>query len=404
MKVPRGAFVVAALCLAATLHSRAVGAPAGLVVRYPSGDAPSPAALQAAMSDPDVSTIVFEKGVQLFSSALFVFKRDDLTLRGATGNPRDVTIQSSAAVAFQVEQAQGTSFQGLTITSSAAGGIGVLLNAVPGPTLEGFVSDTSISRCVFDSYIGVQASVRTRNLSVADSRFVGEPFSSTNSSGGAGLLWEDGPGLFVTRSRFTTARGVSALAALFVRGAQSASSAGDRATHLLITRNRVDGDFATGFDLADVQDTVVRGNRFQFPDSVIPGARGRVGIVVRRAAATQPPQDYDVRSNFVRRAHYGTWFLGVGPGTMSRNDFRGCGSPQVDASTSVGGFGDDGGAVRINVLAGKCNTTITRNDFRRLRSPVTIAAVVLFPNGQCDEAANPGNRVDAGRALFGGSQ
>jgi len=41
---------------------------------------------------------VFEKGTQIFASTLFVFKRNDLTLCGATGDPRDVVIESSARV------------------------------------------------------------------------------------------------------------------------------------------------------------------------------------------------------------------------------------------------------------------------------------------------------------------
>ncbi len=402
----RIALAAAAIALACT-HSadaKVTGTPAGFVVRYPSGDAPDPATLQAIMSNPAVSTIVFEKGTQLFSSTLFVFKRNDLTLCGATGDPKDVTLASSARTAIQIEQARGTVIRGLTISTAATGGVGVLVNAVPGPTLEGFADDTSIERCSFKSYVGVQASVRARNLSVADSRFETGPFSPGSTDGGAGIFWEDGPGLFVTRCRFSVADGVSALAALFVKGAQSPSSAGDRARQILITRNTVDGDFATGMDLADVTDAIVRQNKIKFPSTSVPGVRGRVGIVVRRAGATQVTDDYEVSRNVVTKSHYGLWLLGVSTGVVAANDFGGCGSATVD-NASAPGFEDTGGAVRVNLLSSTCSTTFAKNDFRGLRSPPAVPAVVLLPStGTCDEALNPGNRTDRGRPLFGGQQ
>jgi hypothetical protein len=280
--------------------------------------------------------------------------------------------------------------------------VGILVNAVPDATKEGFADDTSVERCNFQGYIGVQASVRAKNLSVSDSTFTTAGFSAGTTDGGVGLLWEDGPGLFVTRSKFGVAQGVSAIAGLFVRGAQTPSSNGDRARSLLITRNTVTGDFATAFDLADVKDAVLRQNHVKFPKSGVTLARGRVGIVVRRAGATQDTEGYDLSRNSVRRAHYGVWLVGVGTGKLTQNDLGGCGSTAVDG-TGDGAFNDFGGAVRVNLLGGVCKTTFTSNDFTGLSSPTSSPAVMLVPFGDaCSEADNPGNRVDRGRALFGG--
>lgn len=399
----RAALLAAALALLAAGEAAAKAgrdAP-GIVVRYPSGDAPDPATLQLVMGNPAVSTIVFEKGTQLFSSTLFVFQRNDLTLCGATGDPRDVVIESSARVAIQVEQARGTVLRGLTVRTAAANGVGVLLNAVPSPTIESFADDTTIERCSFSAYIGVQASVRAKNLTVSRCTFAVGPFTPGSTDGGVGLLWEDGRGLHVTRSRFAPARAVSAIAGVFVRGAQTASSAGERARDVLLTRNQVEGDFAVAMDLADLEDAVVRGNRIRLPRALPASGRGRVGIVVRRAGATQVTENYEVARNQVRGAHYGIWFVAAGDGTCERNDLRGCGASAPD--DPVVGFGDTGAAVRVNLLGGVCHTVFTRNDLRGLASPVAVPAIVLVPFGDaCDEDANPGNRVDRGRALFGG--
>jgi len=396
----RLAAAAVALALAAVAaHAKVTGTPAGFVVHYPSGDAPDPLSLQAVMSNPSVSTIVFERGTQLFSNTLFVFRRSGLTLCGVTGNPKDVVIESSAARVFQIEQATDVTFRGLTINTSATGGIGILANAVPSSSQEGFADDVSVERCNFSGYKGVQGSVRARNLSIADSAFKVGGFSPGSADGGVGVLWEDGPGLFVTRSRFTTASGVIAIAGLFVRGAQTPDSEGERASHLLITKNTVNGDFIAGFDLADLNDAVVRQNTVQFPNTAVSGVRGRVGIVVRRAAATQFTEDYAVSRNVVRRAHYGMWLLGVGAGSVSKNDLRVCGSPQPDV-VGGSGFGDNGGAIRMN-LAGQCQTIVSSNDFRQLRSPPSVAAVVMFP--ALTPCPGGSNRVDRGRAVFGGA-
>lgn len=402
MRLAVGA-AAAALAFAAlaspTANAKVTGTPSGFVIHYPSGDAPDPASLQAVMSNTTVSAIVFERGTQLFSSTLFVFQRNDLTLCGVTGNPKDVVIESTAGNAFQVEQSTRITFRGLTVNTSATGGTGIFVNAVPDSTKEGFADDVSVEKCRFNAYVGVQASVRARNLSIADSTFKVGGYSPGSSDGGVGVLWEDGPGLFVTRSRFTTASGVTGLSGLFVRGAQTPNSEGERASHLLITHNTVQGDFTVGFDLADLNGAAIRQNTIQFPNSVVPGVRGRVGIFVRRAAATQFTEDYAVSRNVFRRAHYGMWLLGVGAGSVSQNDFKGCGSPQADV-VGGSGFGDEGGAIRMNV-SGPCRTVVSGNDFRALRSTPSVPAVVMFP------AATPcegnGNLVDRGRAVFGGA-
>jgi len=396
----RLAVAAAALAVAAvTAHAKVTGTPTGFVVHYPSGDAPDPASLQSVMSNPAVSAIVFERGTQLFSSTLFVFKRNDLTLCGVTGNPKDVVIESSAGNVFQVEQSARITFRGLTVNTSATGGAGIYVNAVPDSTKEGFADDVSVESCRFNAYVGVQASVRARNLSIADSAFNVGGYSPGSPDGGVGVLWEDGPGLFVTRSKFATAPGVTGLSGLFVRGAQTPSSEGDRASHLLVTRNVVQGDFTVGFDLADVNGAVIKQNTIQFPNSVVPNVRGRVGIFLRRAAATQLTEDYSVTRNVFRRAHYGMWFLGVGAGGVSQNDFRGCGSPQPDVVGGTG-FGDNGGAMRMNVQ-GPCRTVVSGNDFRSLRSPPSVPAVVMFP--AVTPCEGKGNLTDRGRAVFGGA-
>jgi hypothetical protein len=405
------ALVAAAVLAAATLAgAKTTGTPAGFVVRYPSADAPNPGALQGVMGNPAVSAIVFEKGTHLFSTALFVFKRNDLTICGATGDPKDVAIETTARVGFQIEQARGTVFRGVTIRSNyvtppgQSGGIAILANAVPSATAEGFADDTTVERCAFESYVGVQASVRAQNLSVSDCKFTCTGLSPGSASGGVGVLWEDGPGLFVTRSSFKSGDGVSAIAAIFVRGAQTPNSAGDRARQVLITHNTVKGDFTAGIDLADVVDVVVRQNKVTFPDTGTNLARGRVGIVVRRAAATQVTEQYELTKNVVRKAHYGLWFLSVGDGSAIRNDLRGCGSPEFDG-TDAPAFADNGGAVRANLLGGVCKTIFADNDFRDLRSPKDAPAVTLLPgDATCPIVDGSPNRVDRGRPLFGGQE
>jgi hypothetical protein len=417
----RVAYLAAALVLAATAaHAKT---PGGLVVRYPT-DAPGIAALRAAMANPAVSTIVFEKGTHLLvdpdsnlPTALVVFRHNGLTLRGATGRSRDVVIQTAASTAILVEQANGTVLRDLTVRSTAAGGTALRLNSAFSAEVESYADDTTIVGCAFESFLGVQAGVRTRNLTLTGCR------ATVTQPGGAGILWEDGSGLYLAKNRFTTdiaaAPGVTstATAAVFVRGPFLPASEGDRARHLRLSRNVVSGDFATGFDLADVTDLRLDGNRIRFPSpqylDQAPNpdqVKGRVGIVVRRAVASAATEDYRLAGNSVRDAHYALWLLNTGQGAVVSNDFTRCGAPSSDQR-----FGDTGGAIRLNLQSAVCDFSVLRNDLRRLKSPLlpTNPAVVVVPQGSeavCftveDQAGNPvdlGNRVDRGRLLYLGA-
>lgn len=419
MRLARAAALAAAAILAAATlaGAKTSGTPAGFVVRYPSADAPNPTTLQGVMGNPAVSAIVFTKGTHNLTRRdannnplpIFVFKRNDLTLCGETGDPKDVVLETDASALFQVEQANGTVFRGLTITSrflptaNNPYGIGVLVNAVPSATAEGFADDTTIDRCAFESFVGVQASVRAQNLSVSDCTFTVTGVTAGSTSGGVGILWEDGPGLYVTRSKFDTDDAVEGIAGIFVRGAQTPNSAGDRARQILITKNTVKGAFTVGIDLADVVDAVVRQNKVTFPDTGEGLSRGRVGIVVRRAAATQVTEQYEITKNVVRKAHYGIWFLSVGDGSATKNDLRGCGSAELDGAQAPA-FADFGGAVRANLLGGLCKTILSGNDFRDLRSPKDKPAVTLLPGDATCPVTETPNRTDRGRPLFGGQE
>ena len=402
------------LLAAAAAHAKTSGGGTGLVVRYPSGDAPDLPALRLAMANPAVSTVIFEKGTHLLvdpatntATTLFVFRHSNLTLCGATGRADDVVIQTAAATTLLVEQSNGTVLRDLTLRSTHALGTALRLNSVVSAEIESFTDDTAIDGCAFEGFVGVQAGVRMRNLTMGRSR------CTVTQAGGAGLVWEDGSGLFLTRNRFTTAvapdSGPTPIAAVFVRGPFVAASEGERARHLLFSRNEVAGDFATGFDLADVTDVRLDRNRITFPapqyTDVSPDpdeTRGRVGIVVRRAQASAQTEDFRLVRNTVHRAHYAAWLLNTGDGVVFANDFTQSGAATVDAR-----FGDVGGALRMNMQNAQCGITIRRNDFRHLRSPAgpSNPAVVIVPAG--NEGACFGdddrNRVDRGRLLYAGA-
>jgi hypothetical protein len=132
----------------------------------------------------------------------------------------------------------------------------------------------------------------------------------------------------------------------------------------------------------------------QFPNSKTPDFGGRVGIVVRRAAASQVTEGYKVVRNRVRKAHYGVWLFGVNEGSVTSNDLRGCASAEPDSVR----FQDHGAAVRVD-LNGLCNTNFSSNDFTGLKSPKASAAVVMLPSVLPCQGG--GNRVDPGRPVFG---
>jgi hypothetical protein len=403
--------IAVALCLAlpTSVHARNDDLVPGTFVRFPSGAVPDFAHLQSVIfANPEITTSVFEPGTYLFSQPLLVFGRRGFSLCGATGNPADVRIDSTADPAIDILESQQVTLRGLTVTTTASFGTAVYAASVLSPSIENFADDVTVSNCNLEGYIGAAAAVRARNLTVTGSRI------TVTQPGGAGIQWEDGPGLFVTGTRFATAPGISATVGLFVKGAQEAAADGRRARKILITNNVVDGDFAAGMDLADVVDVRIRRNRVEFPSpqflTVQGGVNvlaGRVGIVLRRAAASNLTEDFTLLRNVVRRAHYGIWLFNAGsaqsPRTRGRvlgNDLRECAAATADAR-----FGDTGAAVRLNLGGGACPLVIDRNDFRDLASPIFEPAVVVFPQGRernCFEGGRARNRLEASRPLHEG--
>ena len=399
-----------ALCVVALLSAAAEARSASDDVgvrRWPS-DFADVAALQAALRDPAVRTIVFERGTHTFSETLAVFGRDDLVLCGATGDPSGVTISSTALDAVTIEQARRTTLRDLTIRTTSSAGAAVRIASVvfPGPThadeIESYADDTLLDHCALEGPVGALGEVRARHLTMLRCRV------KVTATAGSGVLWNDGPGLLCGNSRFTSAEGVSAFAAVTVAGASDPASEGQRANHVLLARNVVDGDFARGFDLSDVTDVQVEDNVIRFRDpwtarpvGTLPARAGRIGIVVRSGRASAMTEAFSVSRNVVRNAHCGAWIAGTGDGTVARNDFRRSGSPSTDAFHR-----DTGAAMRLDIAGALCPLTIERNDCRGLRSPAGTPAVVVFPAGV--EAScfpfDTRNRVDAGRPLDLGEQ
>ena len=368
------------------------------------------------------TTIIFEKGDYAFSPQLFVLNRSNLTIRGETGRARDVTIQSDGGgsgsggtAVFLMEQVSNVELRDITIRSTApSSGQGVRLNAQLSQDFSSFVDGVTLDGCTIEAEFPVVATAGARNLTV-----IGSTLECGRSDGFA-LAWGDGPGLLVTKSKFTTAPGVAALSAIFVQGAGAQFSEGERAEHVILTRNKVTGDYLRGFDLADVLDARVRKNSFVFPgdSSRLFGGvpTGRVGVLVRRGASSSLPSDYEVTKNKARNAFYGAWILNGGRGAVYRNDFRRCGSPSRD-----GFFQEFGGGVRLTLFSANCLIEIANNDFRNLKSPklaqadpnqpsspiVDVPAVVVVPtelSGACFEGDdNRGNKTSNGRVLYLGA-
>jgi len=402
--------VLACAALAAATSSagaRVGGGTADGVYRFPSDDIGDLLALRNALQSPIARVIVVKPGRYDVGAALFVAARDDLVICGATGNPGDVVFTSAIGPAVSIEKARHITLRGVTLESTAAFNWPLDLSAAPTNDHESYVDDVVVDRCILKGYVGINATVRTKNLTVTRSKIVvtGSASGPSPKQGLAGVLWQDGPGLYVGRSRFTTETGVPAVAAVLVRGAQSGASEGDRARGLFMVGNSVSGDFVYGFSLSDVVDARVRGNTVSFPSNVTTGqvldiapGTGRVGIVVLRANASALTEDFELDRNVVRRAFYAAYLLNASQGAVRRNDFRGCGSAAPD-----GVFADHGGAMRMNVQGGACRVAVTGNDFRGLRSPRTDAAVVIFPPEydplECFPSDRP-NRVDRGRPLY----
>lgn len=387
------ATVAALLALVPTgaVPARAADTP-GITVRFPSGQVPDANALAAAISDPGVGTVIFEKGTNPFASSITVFRRKGLTLRGATGRPEDVVIESSATVAILLDEAEDVRIEGLTIRSTAANGEGVRLQAVRSSSIEGFVRDVSVRRCRVEGFVPLRGTVRANGLAVADSRL------DVTRAGGVGILWEDGPNLLVTRTRFTCSATDFATGAVLVRGALVADSEGDRARHVVLTRNRISGDFATAIDLADVVDARVQRNRIEYSNSAYTGDGGRAGIVVRRQAASAQTSDFELRRNLVRGAHTAVWCLNVDAGVVASNDLRRSGRATADTR-----FQDTGCAIRIGLFGPNCKVRVDGNDLRSLASAPSQPAVIVTPTGTSPDGCFPEgtkNRVDAGRDIY----
>ncbi len=395
-----GAFAVAAS------SAGAKAAPAPGVYKFPSADIPNVAALRAAVQNSGVQTIVVAKGDYDVGSGLFVAERDDLVVRGATGNPKDVVLRSSTSNAVAIEAARHVTFSGVTLSTSAPFTAAVFVDATPSASVQSYAEDVVLDRCALSGYEGVLATVGAKALTVTRCSFT-LTGSGSPAQGGAGIVWGDGPDLFVGRSSFRAASGVPAVAGVLVQGALAANADGGRASGIVLAGDDVAGDFAFGFDLADVSDARLRGNRVSFPQSTtttaLPGVAvgsGRVGIRVRRGKASQLTEDFALSGNRVRGAHYGAWTSDASSGVLKGNDFRACGSSAKDAE-----FADFGGGVRMDLLGGVCRTSVVGNDLRRLRSPAASPAVVVFPDAAAcfvsGAPAETGNHVDKGRAAFG---
>jgi hypothetical protein len=397
------------LFASAALVASAAGAgakqPGGVdegVYRFPSDDIPLVANLKSAVQDSRVKVIVVAKGeYDVGTTPIFIAARDDLLICGATGDPKDVVFTAGQSSVVFVQEARRISFRSVTLSTSASFGAAVFLNATPSSDRESYVEDVTLERCALSGYEGIGATVGARNLVVTRCRFT---VTATNGQGGAGVFWADGPGLFVSRSRFTTADDAPSVAAVFVQGALAVGAEGGRARQILLLGNSVSGDFTRGFDLADVVEARIRSNSVSFPGprteadvAGTPAGSGRVGLLIRRANASSLTEDYEVFRNRVRGAYYGAWLVNASSGAVRRNDFRRCGSTARDPA-----FEDDGGALRLNLAGGVCRVAVERNDFRALRTPTSEPAVSVFPVGAEDLcfSGDEGNRVDKGRELY----
>jgi hypothetical protein len=405
MRVLARVLAAAALAVfASAAGARAPGTTADGVYRFPSQDIQNLDQLQNAIQSSFVRVIIVAPGVYDLDEPLFVATRDDLVICGATGNPNDVVFTSGEGSAALVFEARHVVFRGLTLQTTAPFISALSLIASTGSDVENYVDDVVVDRCVLKGYVGVQAGVRVRNLTVTRSR-VALTGSGSPRHAVAGVLWEDGPGLYVGRNRFTIEPGVPALAAVVVRGAQSGTSEGERARSVLLVGNTISGDFARAFDLADVVDLRAKSNVVTFPSplttttflNIVEGS-GRMGFFVRRANASAFTENFEFVRNRVRKAFYAASLLFTGSGVLFSNDFRGCGSPTPDP-----GFGDHGGALRFDLQSSVCPVTVAGNDFRGLKSPASDPAVVVQPAGidpaDCFTSSRR-NRVDKGRALY----
>jgi hypothetical protein len=377
----------------------------------------------------DKTVFVLKKGkYDLLGAPAAVLRRSDgILICGATGNAKDVVLESSfQSYAFLVDHSRDVEIRDITIRNASpvltALRLGEDRVETTSATTDSFAHDVTLRGCTLEGGICVQASVGIGALTMKGCTL------RVTGNRGIGLLWQDGGDLFVTRNRFRTAKDgtssndVVAGAGVRVLGPISQASNGERARTIVMSRNDVNGDFEFGIELNDVTDVRVRRNTVKFPNPVqdigvfaAPGQnplRARIGIALRRATASGLPDELEVRRNRVRKALFGLWMrdTGVPPddtrlrSAVSRNDFRRCGTsdPNLDTENSRG---RPGGAVLVSLITSGCPMFIERNDFRGLRSPVTEPAVVE-DNGlslaDCFQDPHR-NKTDRGRPLYTGA-
>ncbi len=390
------------------------------VVRFPSADVPDEAALSVVLQNSSIpTTIIVAKGTYKLTGQLFVFNRSNVVMCGATGRAGDVTFESPGGAggagirsAVFLQQSSNITFRDMTIRGTAAGGQSIFMDAALSTTLASFCESVTLDGCKLEADNPVVATAAARALTVKNCRI------KIGATDGFGILWGDGDALLVSKTKITTASGVDAFAGILVLGATAAASEGERAARIILTRNRIEGAFARAIDLADVLDARLRkntillsGDPIREGTTITGGQRwGRVGILVRRGAATALPSDYELRRNKVRGALHGIWLSFTGQGVVSRNDLRRCGSPSVDEF-----FGEFGGALRLQLQSAICRIEVERNDMRNLRSPksasdgsdiVDVPAVTVVPGSLADACfadGDGGNRVSNGRVLFLGA-
>ncbi len=366
------------------------------------------------------TVITIAKGTHRFDSLFFAFDRSNVTICGATGRASDVVLEfANSSSAFQLQQTKNFVFRDLTIRflrNESPGNnvpedgvrtstVGFRLNAKLSEEFAGFVDETRIESCNIEAAFPIVATAGTTRLTVNRSKL------TVTQTDGFGIVWGDGEGLLVSRTRFASGRdpinleNVLPFSGIFVQGAQAAFSEGERARQIILTRNKLSGEFLRGFDLADVREVRVRRNRFNFSGDAIRDATsqtglnpsdptnpaafwGRVGILIRRGDSSALPEDYEIRKNTVRGAYYGTWLFNCGAGSVVGNDFKRCGSSDRD-----GFFNSDpelppenGGGLRLT-LQGPCRINVESNDMRNLKSPKddALPAITVLPAQQSDD-------------------
>ena len=386
-----------------------------LVLRFPSDALPNQNALALALQNSSIPTTIFvEKGTYVLTGQLFVFNRSDVIVCGATGRARDVTFESSGAgggagadSAVYIQQSSDITFKDLTIRATSSRGRAVHMDAALSTTLASFSESVTLDGCTLEGPVPVFATAAARALTVRGCRI------EINATGGVGILWGDGDALLVTKTKIVTSPGVEAISGIFVTGALAAASEGERAERIILTNNRIEGAYARGLDLADILDARIRKNKIMLTGGAINSSTnvGRVGILIRRGAATALPSDYEVRKNKIRGALHGIWLSFAGQGVVARNDLRRCGSDTTDAF-----FQEFGGALRLQLQSGICRIVVERNDMRNMKSPksasdgtsiVDVPAVTVVPgtlSDACFADGNGGNKVSNGRVLFLGAE